>query len=126
MHRIVHTEFCSNDPQATADAMALVFGWKMTPMNMGDEVYILWNYPDDEKAGGGGIYSGVGSWTGPTTIEYIEVENIANSIVKAESVGSKVTAPEQPIGPNGEHGHYAIVNLPGDCAVGFWSKSASK
>jgi predicted enzyme related to lactoylglutathione lyase len=126
MHRIVHTEFCSSEPKKTADAFAQLFGWKITPMDMGGTEYILWSYPDDDNNGGGGIFKGTESWTGPTTIENIEVENIQNTITKATKLGSKIVTPETAIGPNGEHGYFASLVLPGDCRIGIWAKNASK
>jgi predicted enzyme related to lactoylglutathione lyase len=125
INRIVHTEFNSKDPKLTADCLEKLFGWKMTPMDMGGGEYILWNYPDDDKTGGGGIFKNTYDWTSPTTIEYIEVESIAQTIEKATVLGAGVMMPEQPIGANGEHGHYAVVNFPGDCPIGLWAKHAS-
>ena len=126
MHRIVHTEFGTTDPKRTADCFTQLFGWKTTPMEMGGGEYILWNYPDDEKAGGGGIFNLADSPTKATCIENIEVENIAHTIAKATGLGAKVITPETPIGPNGEHGHFATLDLPGGCPIGIWSKNASK
>ena len=125
MHRIVHTEFYSSNPKKTAECLSQLFGWNIKAEDMGGIEYIVWSYPE-EKTGGGGIMRGPAPSTGPTMMEYVEVENIANSVAKATGMGAKVIVPEQAIGKDGEHGHFSLVLLPGDCPIGLWAKNASK
>jgi predicted enzyme related to lactoylglutathione lyase len=126
MSKIVHTELITNNPKATADFVAKLFGWKVEKWNDPKMEYYMWQYPG-EQIGGGGIagISEMGSKQEPHIDIYVDVDNIASSIDKARSLGATQIIGETAIG-DGEMGYFAVIQIPGGVNVGLWSKVPSK
>jgi len=123
MHRIVHTEFNSRNPKQTAEFFTKLFGWKTHDTSESGMEYITWSYDEETMGGGGGIYSLPEPSSGITTLVYIDVENITQTLLKAKALGATIKEEEMAIGP---HGFIGIMEEPGGCPIGLWSKTASK
>jgi predicted enzyme related to lactoylglutathione lyase len=125
MPKVVHTELITNNPKATADFVAKMFGWNVEKWNDPKMEYYMWSYPG-EQMGGGGIagISEMGSKQGPHIDIYVDVENIAHSIEKAKLMGATQLIGETEIG--GGMGYFAVITIPGSINLGLWSKVPSK
>jgi predicted enzyme related to lactoylglutathione lyase len=125
MSKVVHTEFISDNPKATADFVGKMFGWNVEKWDNPKAEYYMWNYPG-EKMGGGGIgnTSGMGPKQLPHIDIYVDVENIAEAIHKAKKLGATQMVGETAIGDG--MGYFAMISAPGGCTVGFWSQNPSK
>ena len=123
MHSIVHTDFISKNAANMAGFMTELFGWSMDPQPVPQGEYILWKTADGNQ--GGGITNWKEYSEHPSTLAYIEVENITATLAKAEGLGAKVIYPEVPI-YDGKMGYLAIFSEPGGCVVGLWAKNPSK
>ncbi len=125
MSKIMHTEFISDNPKATADFIGKLFGWKIEKWNDPKMEYYMWSYPD-EKTGGGGIgkVGEMGTKQGPHVDVYADVENITDTINKARTLGATQLMGETPIG-DGEMGYFAMLQIPGGCVLGIWAKNPS-
>ena len=125
MSKVVHTELITNNPKATAEFVAKMFGWQVEKWNDPKAEYYLWNYPG-EKMGGGGIGGSteMGSKQAPHIDIYIDVENIGESIDKAKSLGAIQLMGETAIG--GGMGYFAVIQIPGGVNLGIWSLNPSK
>jgi predicted enzyme related to lactoylglutathione lyase len=125
MPKVVHTELITDNPKATADFVARMFGWKVEKWNDPKAEYYMWNY-SDEKMGGGGIggSSEMGSKQGPHIDIYVDVDNIAKAIEKAKTLGATQLIAETVIG-DGEMGYFAVIQIPGGVNLGLWSKVPS-
>lgn len=125
MSKIVHTEFISDNPKATADFIGKMFGWKVEKWNNPNAEYYMWNYPG-EKMGGGGIGDASDDRLKkqPHIDIYVDVENIAEAIDKAKTLGGKQVIGETAIG-EGEMGYFAVLQIPGGCNLGLWSMKPS-
>ena len=125
MSKIVHTEFISKDSKATADFVEKMFGWQIKKWDDPKGAYYLWNYPGQEMGGGGiGGVNEMSAFNMPHISIYIDVDNIAKSLEKAQSLGAKVVMGETAIG--GGMGHFAIMSIPGGCNIGIWAQNPSK
>jgi predicted enzyme related to lactoylglutathione lyase len=124
MPKIVHTEIISDNAKATADFVAKMFGWKVEKWSDPKMEYYMWSYPD-EKMGGGGIgsTSGMGKKQMPHIDIYVDVENISHAIEKAKALGATQLIGETAIG--GDMGYFAVIQIPGGCNLGLWSKVPS-
>ena len=84
-HNIVHVEFASKDPTASAAFYAGIFGWKMQEMPEMD--YITF---DTEEGPGGGFPKIDGEVTNPgDVIVYIETDDITATLKEIEAAGGK-------------------------------------
>ena len=129
MHHVVHTEFNSKNPKQTAEFFTKIFGWKTKDGSADSEggmEYIIWSYGDGDENSmgeGGGIYTLPEHTEGITTLVYIQVENITQTLTKANELGATTKLEETAIGP---HGFIAMMVEPGGCPIGLWAKNASK
>ncbi len=124
MAKIIHTELITDNPKATADFVGKLFNWKVEKWNDPKNEYYMWSYPGEKEGGGGiGKTGGMGSKLGPHVDIYVDVENIAASIDKAKSLGATQIIPETEI--SGGMGYFAIIQIPGGCNLGLWSKQPS-
>jgi predicted enzyme related to lactoylglutathione lyase len=111
---ITHTEFASNDPDATKTWLTKALGWKFRPsMPMGDgSTYHVFMYSEQQ---GGGIRVN-GPQEAPGTVPYIQVGNVKKAFDRAVKAGADVMMPPSPVM---EGLHIAIVRAPGGVAIGF-------
>jgi predicted enzyme related to lactoylglutathione lyase len=125
MSKVIHTELITNNPKATADFVAKLFGWKVEKWDNPKTEYYMWNYPG-EKMGGGGIGKAgeLGSKQGPHIDIYVDVENVAHAVEKAISLGATQMMGETAIG-DGEMGYFAVITIPGGVNLGLWSMKPS-
>jgi predicted enzyme related to lactoylglutathione lyase len=125
MSKIIHTELITNNPKATADFIGKMFGWPVQKWDNPKMEYYTWSYPG-EKMGGGGIgkVSEMGSKQGPHIDVYVDVDNLAETIDKAKSLGATQLMGETEIG--GDMGYFAMLQIPGGCVLGIWAKNPSK
>ena len=123
MHKIVHTEFNTKNPKQLAAFVTKLFGWETKDMSSDSEggmEYITWKSGEDE---GGGICTYPEESKGISTLAYVSVENISETLSKAKTLGATVIQDEMAIGP---HGFIAIFTEPGGCAMALHSMKASK
>jgi hypothetical protein len=95
-NKVVHFEVIGKDGKKLQEFYAGLFGWKIdanNPMNYGLVG------PDDAGIGGG-VASSMDGSAGHLTF-YVEVDDLAAALKKAESLGGKTTMPpmEVPGGP---------------------------
>lgn len=110
MHTIVHFEIPVNDPAKLSHFYEQLFGWKFNKMPdpSGEMDYWLISHKDaapNETMGG--LYKRTMGETG--FVNYIGVENLDQSLVKAASLGASVVREKQEI-PN--VGWFAIIQDP--------------
>jgi predicted enzyme related to lactoylglutathione lyase len=111
---ITHTEFASNDPDATKTWLSRALGWKFRPsMPMEDgSMYHVFMY--SEQQGGGIRVNSPQEATG--TVPYVQVANVKKAFDRAVKAGADVLMPPAPVM---EGLHIAIVRAPGGVAIGF-------
>ena len=124
MAKIVHTELITNNPKATADFVGKMFGWQIKKWDNPKMEYYTWQYPGEQMGGGGIGHAGeMASKQGPHIDIYVDVDNIADAINKAKSLGATQLVPETEIG--GDMGYFAVIQIPGGCNLGLWAKQPS-
>jgi len=94
-NKVVHFEVIGKDGKKLQDFYAGLFGWKIDASNpMG------YGIVDAGDAGiGGGVASGMDGGAGHLTF-YVEVEDLAAALKKAEGLGGKTTMPPMAV-PDG-------------------------
>ncbi len=102
-HSIVHVEFSSNDPEASAKFYSELFGWKVEHAGQ----FNYWMFTIDEKSGGG--FNEVGTEQMPfikpgDAIVYISTGDIEGDLAKAESLGGQTVTPKMDIPGMGAFG----------------------
>jgi len=117
-HPIVHIELPANDPAEAARFYEEMFGWEMKHMPEFD----YWTFTSEEQRGGGFNRVSEDSPSGfpvrgGETIIYVAVENIDESLAKAESLGAQVLKPGSDIPGVGA---YAIFRDPTGNLIGLY------
>lgn len=124
MHEIVHIEFSVKYPEKAANFFTQLFSWECRP-STGSDRYWEWKHPTDENTSGGiGGTPQTEIPTSATTLVYVSVANIAQTIEKAKELGGFLITPETKI--SDAHGYFAIITEPSGCQVGIWSKTPSR
>ncbi len=125
MSKVVHTELITENPKATADFVAKMFGWQIQKWDNPKAEYYMWNYPGEKMGGGGiGMVSSDQVQPGPHIDIYVDVENVNDAIGKAVSLGAKQLVGETAIG-DGEMGYYGVIQIPGAVTLGLWAQKPS-
>ena len=110
---VVHFEIGCRDTAKTQEFYAKLFDWKVSPM--GPAAMIA-----PEGAGIGGHISSLGHEPHHYTIFYVDVDDVAGYLKKAESLGGKTLVPPVDI-PSGT---FAWMQDPEGNTVGLWKAKA--
>ena len=126
MSEIRSGEFCWNelntsDPDAAKKFYGELFGWQMDEMDMGDMKYTMFKAPgasEGLEGMGGGMMKSPLPEMPPFWLSYVLVEDVAESLAKAESLGAKVIkgVTELPMGT------LAIFSDPQGATFAVWKK----
>jgi len=106
---VVHFEIGCRDMQKTQEFYARMFDWKISPMGPAAMI-------GPEGGGIGGHITALGHEPHHYTIFYVDVENVAEALKKAESLGGKTLVPPVEI-PTGT---FAWMQDPEGNTVGLW------
>lgn len=106
---VVHFEIGCRDSAKTQEFYSRLFDWKITPMGPAAMIAA-------EGSGIGGHISSLGHEPHHYTIFYVDVDDIAAYLKKAESLGGKTIVPPVEI-PTGT---FAWMQDPGGNTVGLW------
>jgi uncharacterized protein len=110
---VVHFEIGCRDIKKTQDFYAGMFDWKITAMGPAAMI-------GPEAPGIGGHISALGHEPHTYTIFYVDVEDVARALQKAESLGGKILVPPVDI-PTGT---FAWMQDPEGNTVGLWKAKA--
>jgi uncharacterized protein len=110
---VVHFEIGCRDIKKTQDFYAGMFDWKITAMGPAAMI-------GPEAPGIGGHISALGHEPHRYTIFYVDVEDVAGALQKAESLGGKILVPPVDI-PTGT---FAWMQDPEGNTVGLWKAKA--
>jgi len=106
---VVHFEIGCRDSQKTQEFYSKMFGWNVTPM--GPAAMIA-----PESTGIAGHITALGHEPHHYTIFYVDVEDVAAYLKKAESLGGKTLVPPVEI----PTGIFAWMQDPEGNTVGLW------
>jgi uncharacterized protein len=107
---VVHFEIGCRDVQKTQEFYGKLFDWKISPMGPSAATIA------PEVPGIGGHITALGHEPQHYTIFYVDVEDVAESLKKAESLGAKTLVP--PV--NIPTGTFAWMQDPEGNTVGLW------
>lgn len=98
-HPIVHVEFATKNPTATAEFLKQLFGWSVHTSPMPGGEYVMF----DTHAGlGGGLPEADGQMYHPgEALVYVGTNDIPGTLAKVEALGGSVVMPEMEIPGNG-------------------------
>jgi uncharacterized protein len=111
---VVHFEIGCKDIAKTSQFYSSLFGWQGQPMGPATMIQT------GSQAGIQGHFSALGHEPHHYTIFYVQVENIEDSLAKAESLGGKTLVPKVDI-PTGS---FAWFSDPEGNTVGLWKPTA--
>jgi uncharacterized protein len=112
---VVHFEIGCRDKQKTQAFFAEMFGWKLSEAGPASMI-------DTQAAGPGinGHITALGHEPHQYTIFYVQVDDIASSLAKAEALGGKTLVPPVTI-PNGTFAWFAD---PEGNTIGLWTPAS--
>lgn len=110
---VVHFEIGCRDMQKTQEFYSQMFEWKINPMGPAAMIAA-------EGSGIGGHITALGHEPHQYTIFYVDVEDVAAALKKAESLGGKTLVPPVAL-PTGT---FAWMRDPGGNTVGLWKAKA--
>jgi uncharacterized protein len=110
---VVHFEIGCRDIKKTQDFYSSMFDWKISPMGPAAMI-------GAEAAGIAGHISALGQEPHNYTIFYVDVDDVAAALKKAESLGGKILVPPVDI-PTGT---FAWMQDPEGNTVGLWKAKA--
>lgn len=116
-------ELATPNLQAAKDFYGKVLGWKFTDMNMGDMTYVKISTGDKEFGGMWQIPTEKKDEVPPHWMGYIFVENIKDTLEKAQQLGATI---KMPITPAGDFGLFAIIMDPTGAHIAFWETLMTK
>ena len=106
---VVHFEIGCRDMQKTTEFYSAMFDWKISPMGPAAMI-------GPEGPGIGGHITALGHEPHHYTIFYVDVEDVAAALKKAESLGGKTLVPPVEI----PTGIFAWMQDPEGNTVGLW------
>jgi predicted enzyme related to lactoylglutathione lyase len=112
---ITHSEFASRDPQATREFLSEVFGWEFETESTPSGDYHMTRF--NETNTGGGV-RGLNKAEAPTSIPYVEVEDLTETERIVKQKGGKILQPRTAMGDNGE---LLVLQAPGGPIIGLWA-----
>ena len=112
---VVHFEIGGRDTAQSAQFYASMFGWAATPMGPAAMI------DTGSKEGIQGHFTALGHEPFHYTIFYVNVDNIDEYLIKAQSLGGKTLVPKVSI-PTGS---FAWISDPDGNTVGLWQPAQS-
>lgn len=121
-------EFCWNElatsnVQAAKDFYGKVFGWKFTEHQMEDMTYTMIKRDDKEFGGIWSIPKDKEKQIPPHWMAYILVENLDESLEKANKHGASIM---KPAANAGDFGRFAIITDPTGAHIALWQTLRQK
>ena len=105
MHRVVHFEILSRDPQRAADFYKDVFGWQSNTWGGGEQTYwLVTTGPDDQPGINGGI---MGRHMDQAVINTISVDSLEETLANIERAGGRKVLGPNEIPEVGTHAYCA-------------------
>ncbi len=118
---IVHTEWASNDVDASRAFLSKLFGWEMKDMG-NPQQGAYWTFGDDKLGLGGAVRAVVPEDPGPSATPYVSVDDLDATIAAATEAGATVMVPKMPVE---KMGWFAWFQAPGDIVVAAWQNDES-
>ena len=117
-----HGAFCwnelmTNDSKAAKDFYGKLFGWKYDDQKMKDMTYTMLNMGDKMVGGMFEMSSDQKSKIPPHWMGYIAVDNLEETVKKAQELGAKVVVEPKNAG---EYGRLAVLTDPTGAHIAFW------
>lgn len=113
-----HIELTTNDLGTAKQFYKKLFGWKLADMKSPDGTVYTMIAPGTGP--GGGMQAKPMPDAPVTWLPYVEVEDVAKSLAKAQKGGATVTLPFTDIGDMGSIG---IFSDPAGALLGLWAKA---
>jgi predicted enzyme related to lactoylglutathione lyase len=117
-HAIVHVEIPAQNPRASADFYAKLFGWKTETDERFDYSMFM---PSSGPGGGFNKIDGETTRPGDVLI-YIGTDDIDGTLARAEELGGKILSPKQEIP---ETGWFAFFSDPAGNRIGLYTTMRS-
>ncbi len=116
MHTFCHIELITSDPDKAVEFYRNMFGWKVDPM--GENYWMITLNGDPEGISGGLIR--VDKVLDSGAQNYVFVDDVAEALKKASSLGAKVIDEKRPL-PN-DMGFIGMFELPDGYKLGLFSR----
>ena len=116
MHRVVHFEFNTSDPERSDAFFSEVFGWKVSKWEGGPDYWLATTGPEGDVGIDGAIMRSQDGT--PRTVNTIEVASVDEAAERVAAAGGQVVVPKQAIPGMGYFAQFR------DCEgnrVGLWS-----
>lgn len=110
-------ELATPNLQAAKTFYGDVLGWTFTEHEMGEMTYIKISMGGQEFGGMWQIPTAEKDHIPPHWMGYIYVEDIQQTVEKAEKAGASIT---MPITPAGNFGLFAVIEDPTGAHIAFW------
>jgi hypothetical protein len=111
---VVHVELYSEDPEATRAFSETVFGWSVEPVEGMEEEYDSWRAPNPP---GGGIVGLDGPFATPSTVLYLDVDDLGAAVASIVDAGGEILMEETAVP---EMGVFAVFRDPGGVVSAAW------
>lgn len=111
---IVHVELYTDDLAATRRFYEAAFGWSSEPVE-GMEEYVMWEAPDPPF--GGFVERSSMAFPAPTTLCYVDVDDLAATVEAIADAGGEVLVEEQTVPGMGV---FAVFRDPGGVVEAAW------
>ncbi len=116
-------ELATNNVQAAKDFYQKVFDWEFTEHDMGDMTYTVIKRNNHEFGGIWSIPKDQEKQIPPHWMAYILVDNVDESLAKAEKQGASIMKPATKAG---DFGRFAIITDPTGAHIALWQVLKSK
>jgi len=92
-HPVVHTEIRSQDPDATREFFAELFGWKIAS----EGAFPGYTFIDTGSEGGPYVAIGPRQGAEDEVLFFVAVDDVTATLKKAEDLGGKIVQPAQQV-----------------------------
>lgn len=120
--RVCWTELSTPDASAAKTFYSQVFGWEFIDQDIGDMTYTMIKKDDKNFGGIWQIPKDQLNDIPPHWLTYILVENLEQSLKKAEDAGATVAVPATAVS---DYGRFAIIQDPTGAHIAFWQNLKS-
>ena len=110
---IVHVEFASSDPAATAQFFGKLFGWQLQH----DPNFDYHMFQAEGGPGGGFVKADGAQYRDGETLAYVHADDIDETLRQAEALGATVVAPKMEI-PGA--GWFAVFTEPSGARIALF------
>jgi predicted enzyme related to lactoylglutathione lyase len=116
-------ELATNNVQSAKNFYGKIFGWEFTDHVMGEMTYTMIKSGEKEFGGIWQIPTDKANEIPPHWMGYILVENIKDTVAKAEKLGATI---KMPITPAGDFGLFTVIADPTGAHIAFWESLHDK